>query len=109
MLLGNPASFRIYTIEVLSNSTEAFDRGDKFMDYQALDSLEEYALVNNRHQRVECFQRNDAGLWVLQSYTPDTGQFHLGSVNFTSTFSALYEDASIEAPLQQFSIWHCGF
>jgi Uma2 family endonuclease len=38
-------------IEVLSDSTEAFDRGDKFNDYQTLDSLVEYVLINSNHQR----------------------------------------------------------
>lgn len=37
-------------VEVLSKSTEAFDRGDKFIDYQTLESLEEYVLINTRHQ-----------------------------------------------------------
>lgn len=79
-------------VEVLSDSTEAFDRGDKFADYQLLESLEEYVLINTRHQRVECFRRNEAGLWVLQYYTPGTETFHLESLNFTDTISALYED-----------------
>lgn len=70
-------------VEVLSDSTEAFDRGDKFMDYQALDSLEEYVLINTRHPRVECFRRNKAGLWVLQYYTPETDVFRLESINFS--------------------------
>lgn len=82
-------------VEVLSDSTEAFDRGDKFADYQLLESLEEYVLINTRHQRVECFRRNDAGLWVLQYYTPDTETFHLASLDFTDTISALYEDVVI--------------
>ncbi|MDG2618076.1 Uma2 family endonuclease [Thermoleptolyngbya sichuanensis XZ-Cy5] len=82
-------------VEVLSDSTEAFDRGDKFADYQLLESLEEYVLINTRHQRVECFRRNEAGLWVLQYYTPDTETFHLESLNFTDTISALYEDVVI--------------
>ncbi|QKD82429.1 Uma2 family endonuclease [Thermoleptolyngbya sichuanensis A183] len=84
-------------VEVLSDSTEAFDRGDKFADYQLLESLEEYVLINTRHQRVECFRRNEAGLWVLQYYTPDTETFHLESLNFTDTISALYEDVVISA------------
>ncbi|OYE05894.1 Uma2 family endonuclease [Nostoc sp. 'Peltigera membranacea cyanobiont' 232] len=58
-------------IEVLSESTEGFDRGDKFNDYQTIDSLEEYVLVNSKHQRFETFRRNEQGLWVLQTYTPD--------------------------------------
>jgi Uma2 family endonuclease len=83
-------------VEVLSESTEAFDRGDKFADYQALESLEEYVLVNTRHQRVECFRRNEAGLWVLQYYTPDTQSFHLESLDFTDSLAALYEDATLD-------------
>lgn len=84
-------------VEVLSDSTEAFDRGDKFADYQTLGSLQEYVLINTRHQRVECFRRNEAGLWVLQYYTPDTSTFHLDSVDFTDTLATLYEDVTLEA------------
>ncbi len=83
-------------VEVLSDSTEAFDRGDKFMDYQALSSLQEYVLVNTRQQRVECFRRSEAGLWVLQSYTTESGSFDLESVKFSGTMSDLYEDVTLE-------------
>ncbi|MBW4459683.1 MAG: Uma2 family endonuclease [Nodosilinea sp. WJT8-NPBG4] len=83
-------------VEVLSNSTEAFDRGDKFVDYQTLESLEEYVLINTRHQRVECFRRNEAGLWVLQYYTPETATFCLESIDFTASIAALYEDVTLE-------------
>ncbi|MBE9156988.1 Uma2 family endonuclease [Nodosilinea sp. LEGE 06152] len=88
-------------VEVLSESTEAFDRGDKFADYQTLESLEEYVLINTRHQRVECFRRNEAGLWVLQYYlpetaVPETATFCLESIGFTDTIAALYEDVTLE-------------
>lgn len=88
-------------VEVLSESTEAFDRGDKFADYQTLESLEEYVLINTRHQRVECFRRNEAGLWVLQFFMPETAPpetatFCLESIGFTDTFAALYEDVTLE-------------
>jgi Uma2 family endonuclease len=83
-------------VEVLSDSTEAFDRGDKFADYQALESLEEYVLINTRHQRVECFRRNEAGLWVLQYYTPEQGRFALYSLNFEVSLEALYEDVEFD-------------
>lgn len=83
-------------IEVLSDSTEAFDRGDKFADYQTLEPLEEYVLINTRHQRVECFRRNAEGLWVLQYYTPETHHFELHSLNFSDTLAALYEDVVLE-------------
>lgn len=81
-------------IEVLSDSTEAFDRGDKFADYQTLESLQEYVLINVRHQRVECFCRDQSGLWVLQYYDCEAETFELKSLNFMDTLAALYEDVA---------------
>ncbi|NES95790.1 MAG: Uma2 family endonuclease [Desertifilum sp. SIO1I2] len=43
--------------EVLSSSTQAFDLGEKFEDYQKLESLEEYVLISQDSQRVECRRR----------------------------------------------------
>ena len=83
-------------VEVLSKSTEAFDRGDKFLAYQALESLQEYVLINTRHQRVEIFRRSDSGLWVLQFYSADNETFELKSIDFTGTFNELYEDVVLE-------------
>ena len=85
-------------VEVLSNSTEAFDRGDKFTDYQSLDSLEEYVLINTRHQRVECLRRTPDNLWLLQTYSPETETFELKSLQFTDTLAALYEDVDLTPP-----------
>jgi len=89
--------FPCLIVEVLSDSTEAFDRGDKFADYQALDSLQEYVLINTKRQRVECFRRNEAGLWVLQSYT-DKQNFRLESINFEGAIADLYEDVTFASP-----------
>ncbi len=83
-------------VEVLSASTEAFDRGNKFFDYQTLDTLEEYVLINTQHQRVECFRRNSEGLWVLQSYHPTDETFDLQSLAFQDNLDALYEDVTLE-------------
>ena len=81
-------------IEVLSKSTEGFDRGDKFADYQQLESLEEYVLVNTKRQRIDCFRRNEEGLWVLKSYSGEQENFQLSSINFEGKFTDLYEDVS---------------
>lgn len=83
-------------VEVLSASTEAFDRGNKFFDYQTLDTLDEYVLINTQHQRVECFRRNSEGLWVLQSYHPTDETFELQSLAFQDNLDALYEDVTLE-------------
>jgi Uma2 family endonuclease len=85
-------------VEVLSDSTEAFDRGDKFADYQTLESLQEYVLINTKRQRVECFRRNEAELWVLQSYTDKQETFQLQSISFEGAIADLYEDVTFASP-----------
>ena len=92
----NYKRFPCLIIEVLSDSTEAFDRGDKFSDYQVIPTLQEYVLINTKRQRVECFRRNSEGLWVLQSYTPEESSFRLESVKFEASLAALYEDVTFE-------------
>ncbi|HLO84118.1 MAG TPA: Uma2 family endonuclease [Nostocaceae cyanobacterium] len=80
-------------IEVLSPSTEAFDRGDKFSDYQELDTLQEYVLVSQTRQRVDCFRRNSQGQWVLYSYR-ENQELQLTSVNFSCPLANVYEDVT---------------
>ncbi|MBD2663930.1 hypothetical protein B6N60_05074 [Richelia sinica FACHB-800] len=84
--------FPCLIIEILSDSTEAFDRGDKFADYQNIETLQEYVLVNIKKPKIECFRRNSQGLWVLQSYTESS--FDLQSINFHGNMDDLYEDVS---------------
>ncbi len=86
--------FPCLIVEVLSDSTEAFDRGDKFADYQQLESLQEYVLVNTKRQRVECFRRDGEGLWMLQSYSSEQQSCQLKSVDFEVAMEALYEDVA---------------
>ncbi len=79
-------------IEVLSDSTEAFDRGDKFIDYQSLETLEEYVLINSKLKRIECFRKNEKGLWVLEVYHANCTTFLLQSINFKGYLTEIYED-----------------
>jgi Uma2 family endonuclease len=51
-------------IEVLSDSTESYDRGRKFAHYRNIDSLREYVLVYQNECRVERFSRQDDGNWL---------------------------------------------
>ena len=79
-------------IEVLSDSTEAFDRGDKFADYQSISSLEEYVLINTKKARIECFRRTDDGMWLLQFYEIDKINFALTSVKFEEKIEEVYQE-----------------
>jgi Uma2 family endonuclease len=78
-------------IEVLSDSTEAFDRGDKFLDYQEIETLQEYVLISQKRRQIECYRRNEQGQWVLYVYRGDR-EFELASVNFTGAIAQLYTD-----------------
>jgi Uma2 family endonuclease len=51
--------------EVLSSSTEAYDRGAKFAHYPSIASLEEYVLVSQTSERVEHYRRLETGQWLL--------------------------------------------
>ena len=55
-------------IEILSKSTEAYDRGDKFSCYRQMASLEHYILVSQYAMKVEVFTRGSDDLWVFQEF-----------------------------------------
>ena len=82
--------------EVLSESTEAYDRGGKFAAYRTLDSLNEYLLIDSRSRSVEVFRRQPDG-WLLAPVAPD-GQLELMSLGFRCTVDALYEDVVFPTP-----------
>ena len=52
-------------VEVLSPTTESYDRGKKFEHYRALGSLAEYLLVSQDEPRIERFLRQDGGVWLF--------------------------------------------
>ncbi|MGG6242402.1 Uma2 family endonuclease [Nodosilinea sp. AN01ver1] len=84
-------------VEVLSDSTEAFDRGDKFTDYRHLESLQEYVLISQTRQQVEVFRRNAEGLWVLHPYRAGE-RVSLASVGWAGGIADLYEDVTFSEP-----------
>lgn len=77
--------------EVLSPSTEAYDRGGKFTHYRRIKTLKEYLLIDAQQISVECFRLNDKGIWELHPYT-EGEQVHLTSVDFHCPISLFYED-----------------
>ncbi|MGB0560652.1 MAG: Uma2 family endonuclease [Spirulinaceae cyanobacterium] len=79
-------------IEVLSESTEAFDRGDKFNDYQTLPSLQEYVLIRSKIQRFEIYRRQAHPWWRYENYTPNQPNFKLASIQLDLTLAEVYED-----------------
>ncbi|HLO50768.1 MAG TPA: Uma2 family endonuclease [Kamptonema sp.] len=78
-------------VEVLSPTTAAFDRGEKFADYRTIETLQEYVLISQERVSVECFSRNADGLWVLYPYAAGE-EVRLGSVDLQCAIAAIYED-----------------
>ena len=68
-ILLNP----LVIIEVLSDSTEEYDRGKKFENYQSIESLREYLLVSQNSQRVEQFVKQNEKNWMY-SETHEAGE-----------------------------------
>ena len=67
---GEAISYPRVVVEVLSDSTEAYDRGDKFALYRSCASLEEYVLVNVRRPEFEVWRRTEDG-WLLRTFGAD--------------------------------------
>lgn len=93
-------------VEILSKSTEAFDRGDKFIDYRTLESLEEYVLISTTNKTVEVFRRSKNGLWTLQTYQKKADDVEvvveLKSIGLKIALSALYRRVEL-APVDRLS------
>lgn len=88
-------SFPLLIVEVLSDSTAAFDRGAKFAAYRKLDTLREYMLIDVAAQSVEVFRRNPENHWVLYDYRPgDTVE--LPSLSLNLTVDELLDDTQEE-------------
>ena len=78
--------------EVLSKSTESYDRGKKFDLYRQLDSLHEYILVAQDAPQVERFVRQDDGSWILTVIKDREAVLELQSLAAELPLSEIYED-----------------
>jgi Uma2 family endonuclease len=85
-------------IEVLSESTEGYDRGAKFASYRRLPTLEEYVLIDSQSRSVEVFRRRPDG-WILQP-VPEDGRLALQTIGFDCSLDQVYEDV-VFAPSQE--------
>jgi len=78
-------------IEVLSDSTAAFDRGAKFAAYRRLESLQEYLLVDIEARRLELYRR-EGSHWLLLESESGSPALHLGSVGVSLDPAEAFED-----------------
>ena len=75
--------------EVLSTSTRVFDSGEKFEDYKRLESLEEYVLISQDNQQVDCRRRTSANTWETIVYKVGD-RVMLNSIDLEFAIAELY-------------------
>ncbi len=83
--LANPSLI----IEVLSNSTESFDRGDKFRSYRQTPSMKEYILVSQKEKCIEQYFKNEKGKWQIGDIITE-GTFKLETMPFVLSVDDIY-------------------
>lgn len=78
-------------VEVLSPSTEAYDRGNKFKLYRRNPCLQEYVLVDAETMAIEIFRKTDSKSWQIMDYEPGD-IVELASIKLTFPIEQVYED-----------------
>ena len=81
----------VLVVEVLSPSTAAYDRGDKFAAYRLLPSLREMLLVDPDSRRCDLYRKGADGLWVLHTFEPGQA-VRLQSVGLDLGAEALWDE-----------------
>lgn len=84
----------ILLVEVLSKSTEAYDRGDKFYKYRQLTSFQEYLLIDSEKMLLESFYRQDTQNLEIAQATPPDERLFLKSMGFDLELARIYQNVS---------------
>ncbi|MBE9184556.1 Uma2 family endonuclease [Microcoleus sp. LEGE 07076] len=82
-------------VEVLSDSTEAYDRGKKFDKYRRNPNLIDYVLVSSDEMAIDIYHKNDAGDWLILSYRAGD-RVELQSIGLSLAIEQFYEEIVFE-------------
>ncbi len=93
MAIANP----VVLFEVLSKSTEAYDRGEKSAHYRRIESLQEYLLIAQGAVRVERYRRVGSNEWVLSEFTDEGAMLELASLGIEIPVAAIYDGVEFGA------------
>jgi len=86
-ILLNPAA----VFEILSPTTEAYDRGAKFQHYLRVDSLKDYILVDQSNTRLEHYARGSAGAWTFRAYERLDDELKIDAIGVSLPLSRIYD------------------
>lgn len=82
-------------VEILSPSTERYDRGKKFLAYQTIESFQEYLLVAQDAALIERFTRRSDRLWTFDVFTERAALVELASVGCVLALAEVYEKVAL--------------
>ncbi len=85
-------------VEVLSKTTEAYDRGKKFDHYGTIRSLREYVLVSQDEPRIRSYLRHDDGSWRMNAVTGLEGTVRLESIGCELRLADIYDRVDFNEP-----------
>lgn len=83
-------------IEVLSPSTEDYDRGKKFQHYRTIDTLQDYLIIAQDSPRIEHYTRQETHQWLLREFILIDEVIHLASIDCTLALAAIYEKVVVQ-------------
>jgi Uma2 family endonuclease len=86
-------------IEILSDSTEAYDRGLKFFHYQQIESLREYLLVSQKFCHVEKYERLANGIWAYSEFHDMDDAITITTLNASLLLSDIYRKVEFKAQI----------
>jgi Uma2 family endonuclease len=82
-------------VEVLSDSTEAYDRGKKFEHYRTIPTLRHYVLISQDRHSIDCFSLRDDGSWSLANCQGLEGMVTLDAINGELAASEVYDKVTL--------------
>lgn len=83
-------------VEVLSDTTEGYDRGDKFYFYRQVQSLKEYILIAQDKQQVDVFVKADGEFWNIKRFDANDEVLKIESIDIEIPLDAIYRNVVFE-------------
>lgn len=86
----------VLLVEVLSESTESYDRGKKFQHYRSIETLREYVLVAQDEARIEKYIKTGDGFWLLSEAVGIDSEIEFASIECRLALAEIYDKINFE-------------
>jgi Uma2 family endonuclease len=87
-----------FIAEILSKSTQDYDRGEKFVAYRTIENFQEYLLIDQYRVHVEHYIKTAAHQWLLSEYDDLAVTLSFSTFEFQVQIADLYENIEFDAP-----------